>query len=189
MLSPIHSSTADLDAQALGQRTVTIAEAEAISKTATCYLQREPSPLLKQNEMEDLDLKGIDINFDEVMMETGLHGPLIQDLDDFKPDSSDSLNSPPQISLLAPYSSHLPSQGEKQLSHLPSVPGKAGRGKKKMLSLKCRVIRRCVLVNVASQPFRLEGKARAAHRLDRPQDKILALGPHPEKQGEGRGPG
>ena len=153
MLSPIHSSTADLDAQALGQRTVTIAEAEAISRTATCYVQREPSPLLKQNEMEDLDLKGIDINFDEVMMETDLHGQLMQELDDFKPDNSDSLNSPPHMSILTPYPNQLPSQGEKQLSHLPSIPGKAGRGKKKMLSLKCRVNYHFVLLNVALLPF------------------------------------
>ena len=140
MLSPIHSSTVDLDAEFLGQRTVSIAEAEAISRTATGYLNREPSPLLKQNEIEELDLKGIDINFEEVMMETGLHGPLMQDLDDLKPDSSDSMNSPPHISTSAPFLCHLPSQEEKQLARIASVPGKTGRGKKKIFPLRCRVI-------------------------------------------------
>lgn len=139
MLSPVHSSTTDLDAEFLGQRTVTIAEAEAISRTATGYLQREPSPLLKQNEIEDLDLKGIDINFDEVMMETGLHGPLMQDLDDLKPDNNDSLSSPPHISTSAPYLCQLPSHEDKPLTRITAVSGKAGRGKKKMPPMRCRV--------------------------------------------------
>ena len=139
MLSPVHSSTTDLDAEFLGQRTVTIAEAEAISRTATGFLQREPSPLLKQNEIEDLDLKGIDINFDEVMMETELHGPLMQDLDDLKPDSSDSMNSPSHISSSVSYLSHLPSREEKQITRITAAPGKAGRGKKKMPPIRCRV--------------------------------------------------
>lgn len=139
MLSPVHSSTTDLDAEFLGQRTVTIAEAEAISRTATGFLQREPSPLLKQNEIEDLDLKGMDINFDEVMMETGLHGPLMHDLDDLKPDNGDSLSSPPHISPASPYLNQLPSREEKQLTRISAAPGKTGRGKKKMPPMRCRV--------------------------------------------------
>ena len=88
--------------------------------------------------MEDLDLKGIDINFEEVMMETGLHGPLMQDLDDLKPDSSDSMNSPPHLSTSA-FLGQLPTHEEKQLVRITPVAGKAGRGKKKMLPLRCRV--------------------------------------------------
>eukprot|EP00794_Sanderia_malayensis_P003518 gene3518-4019_t len=142
MLSPVHSSTTnDLDSEYLGQRTVTIAEAEAISRTATGFFHREPSPLLKQNEMEDLDLKGMDINFDEVMMESGLHEPLIHDLDELKPDSSDSFSSPPHISSSASYSQQFSSSEDRQNASRvtsSSVTSRPGRGKKKMSPFRCR---------------------------------------------------
>ncbi len=140
-MSPVHSSTSNLEAEYLGQRTVTIAEAEAISRTATGFLHREPSPLLKHNEMEDLDLKEMDINFDEVMMESGLHGPLMHDLDDLKPESSDSFSSPPHISSSASYSHQFSSPDDRHhLSRVSSsVPARAARGKKKMSPFRCRV--------------------------------------------------
>ena len=128
-----------MESEYLGQRTVTIAEAEAISRTASGFMVREPSPLLEQNEIEDLDLKEMDINFDEVMMETGLHGPLMHDLDDLKPDSSDSISSPPHISSSA-YLHQFSSPEDKHLSRITSSgSGKAGRGKKKMPPFRCRV--------------------------------------------------
>ena len=141
MLSPVASSTNDLDAEYLGQRTVTVAEAEAISRTATGFLHREPSPLLEQIEMDDLKLNDMDINFDEVMMETGLHGPLIHDLDELKPDSSDSFSPPPHISSSHSYSHQFSSSDDRQHTSrvTSSVASKAGRGKKKMSPFRCRV--------------------------------------------------
>ena len=150
LFQSVDSSTSDLDSILLadhGQRTVSISEAEAISRTASNFIPREPSPLLEQKDIDDLDQE-MGINFDEVMMDheltTHLDEPLLSDFrDDIKADGSDSFGSPPPISSTASFAIPFSSPEDRRHTRVSSSTDspRGGRGRKKLSPFRINRVR------------------------------------------------